>query len=155
MVAALQARELNTFRSSGRVTVALWLNSYNPCLRRSRMRGAVAPATNDRFWTKADLTLGAERCPLLGVKRTSIEAATMSGFDPKRTSGSGAIAIVENNASHRGNSLHRTDARRPLLVQLLEQALRGLEIRGVVALREASEHRLKQCARLIRSPPSA
>jgi hypothetical protein len=29
----------------------------------------------------------AERCPLLGVKRTSVEGASMSAFDPKRTFG--------------------------------------------------------------------
>jgi hypothetical protein len=40
------------------------------------------------FWGKADMTLG--RClllrSLLGVKRTSLFAAHMSAFDPKRTS---------------------------------------------------------------------
>jgi hypothetical protein len=33
------------------------------------------------------------RCPLLGVKRTSVESGAMSAFDPKRTSATDVILI--------------------------------------------------------------
>ena len=63
-----------------------------------------------RYWHLADIGVLTDRCPLLGVKRTSL-AGVMSAFDPKRTSASISCCGSEAGFSpYQSTRLSRYDA---------------------------------------------
>ena len=61
---------------------------HHPEPRRAERHGPqqVGGATGEfRYWHLADIDAGAEQCPLLEMKRTSLICLLMSVYDPKRT----------------------------------------------------------------------